>query len=49
MVTHKDRFIGLSYDWVERFCKKFNTTIVVLNKGYSFNTSCVLMQAVWAS
>ena len=32
MVTHKDRFIGLSYDWVERFCKKFNTTIVVVNK-----------------
>ena len=45
MVTHKDRFIRLSYDWFERFCKKFNTTIVVVKKGYCFNTPCVLLQA----
>ena len=28
MVTHKDRFIRFGYDWFEKFCMKFNTTIV---------------------
>ena len=31
IVTHKDRFIRFGYDWFERFCMKFNTTIVVVN------------------
>lgn len=31
IVTHKDRFIRFSYDWFERFCTKFNITIVVVN------------------
>ena len=31
IVTHKDRFIRFSYDWFEKFCMKFNTTIVVVN------------------
>ena len=31
IVTHKDRFIRFGYDWFEKFCMKFNTTIVVLN------------------
>ena len=31
IVTHKDRFIRFGYDWFERFCAKFNTTIVVVN------------------
>ena len=31
VVTHKDRFIRFGYDWFEKFCKKFNTTIVVVN------------------
>ena len=30
-VTHKDRFIRFGYEWFERFCKKFNTTIVIVN------------------
>ena len=28
IVTHKDRFIRFGYDWFEKFCMKFNTTIV---------------------
>ena len=31
VVTYKDRFIRFGYDWFEKFCKKFNTTIVVVN------------------
>ena len=31
IVTHKDRFIRFGYDWFEKFCMKFNTTIVVVN------------------
>ena len=49
IATNKDRFISFGYYWFEKFCKKFNTTIVVVNKGYCFNTPCVLLQAVWAS
>ena len=31
IVTHKDRFIRFGYDWYEKFCMKFNTTILVVN------------------
>ena len=31
IVTHKDKFIRFGYDWFEKFCMKFNTTIVVVN------------------
>ena len=31
LVTHKDRFIRFGYDWFEKLCMKFNTTIVVVN------------------
>ena len=31
VITHKDRFIRFGYDWFERFCMKFHTTIVVVN------------------
>ena len=31
IVTHKDRFIIFGYDWFEKFCMKFNTTIVIVN------------------
>ena len=31
IVTHKDRFVRFGYDWFEKFCRKFNTTIVVVN------------------
>ena len=31
IVTHKDRFIRFGYDWFERFCMKFNTTIMIVN------------------
>ena len=31
IVTHEDRFIRFGYDWFEKFCMKFNTTIVVVN------------------
>ena len=30
IVTHKDRFIRFGYDWFEKFCMKFNTTIVIV-------------------
>ena len=30
-VTHKDGFIRFGYDWFEKFCMKFNTTIMVVN------------------
>ena len=31
VITHRDRFVRFGYDWFERFCAKFNTTIVVVN------------------
>ena len=31
IITHKDRFIHFGYDWFEKLCMKFNTTIVVVN------------------
>ena len=31
LVTHKDSFIRLGYDLFEKFCMKFNTTIVIVN------------------
>ena len=31
MITHRDRFVRFGYDWFEKFCTKFNTTIVVVN------------------
>ena len=32
IITHKDRFIRFGYDWFEKFCMKFHTTIVIVNK-----------------
>ena len=32
IITHKDRFIRFGYDWFEKFCMKFHTTIVIGNK-----------------
>lgn len=31
IIAHKDRFVRFGYDWFEKFCMKFNTTIVVVN------------------
>lgn len=31
IVSHKDRFVRFGFDWFERFCKKFQTEIVVVN------------------
>ena len=31
IITHKDRFIRFGYDWFEKFCMKFHTTIVIAN------------------
>lgn len=31
IVTHKDRFIRFGYDWFDRFCKRFDTNILVVN------------------
>ena len=31
VITHKDRLIRFGYDWFERFCMKFHTTILVVN------------------
>ena len=31
VITHRDRFVRFGYDWFEKFCAKFNATIVVVN------------------
>ena len=31
IISNKDRFIRFGYDWFERFCLKFNTSIIVVN------------------
>ena len=31
VISSKDRFISFGYDWFERFCKKFNTEIIIVN------------------
>ena len=31
IITHKDRFIRLGYDWFEGFLAKFNVDIIVVN------------------
>ena len=31
VITNKDRWIRFGYDWFEKFCSKFDTTIVVVN------------------
>ena len=30
IITHKNRFVRFGYDWFEKFCGKFNTTITVV-------------------
>ena len=32
VISSKDRFIRFGYDWFEKFCKKFNTKIMIVNK-----------------
>ena len=49
IVTHKDRFIRFGYDWFEKFCMKFHTTIPSVDKSTrawtdrNFNACCVLI------
>ncbi len=31
IITNKDRFIRFGYDWFEKFCLKYNTSIIVVN------------------
>ncbi|MBQ7059004.1 MAG: IS607 family transposase [Firmicutes bacterium] len=31
IVTHKDRFVRFGYEWFEKFCMKFDTSIVAVN------------------
>ena len=31
VISGKDRFIRFGYDWFEKFCMKFNTSIIVVN------------------
>ena len=31
VITHKDRFVRFGYDWFEKFCAKFDTSILVVN------------------
>jgi predicted site-specific integrase-resolvase len=31
VISSKDRFIRFGYDWFEKFCKKFNTKIMIVN------------------
>ena len=41
VITHKDRFIRFGYDWFERFCMKFHTTILVVNNEELSPQRCV--------
>ncbi len=34
IVTHEDRFVRFGYGWFERFCAKFDTSIVVVNNEH---------------
>ena len=49
IVTHKDRFIRFGYDWFEKFCMKFHTTIPSVDKSTrartdrNCNACCVLV------
>ena len=38
IVSHKDRFIRFGFDWYERFCMKFNTSIEVVNNEEKYIT-----------
>lgn len=31
VISNKDRFIRFGYDWLENFCEKFNTKIIIVN------------------
>lgn len=31
VISNKDRFIRFGYDWFEKFCEKFHTSIIVIN------------------
>ena len=31
IISSKDRFIRFGYDWFEKLCGKFNTSIIVVN------------------
>ena len=31
IISSEDRFIRFGYDWFKRFCKKFNTEIIIVN------------------
>ena len=31
VISNKDRFTRFGYDWFEKFCKKFHTSIIVVN------------------
>lgn len=31
VIAHRDRFVRFGYDWFERFCLKYDTTIIVVN------------------
>ena len=44
VVTHKDRFIRFGYDWFEKFCKKFNTTLVVVKCETKINQNVSVKQ-----
>ncbi len=42
VISSKDRFIRLGYDWFEKFCEKFNTKIMVVNnEAFSSNEELV--------
>ncbi|MBP5717991.1 MAG: IS607 family transposase, partial [Abditibacteriota bacterium] len=31
VISHKDRFIRFGFDWFESFCRRFETSILVVN------------------
>ena len=36
VISNKDRFIRFGYDWFEKFCEKFHTSIIVVNNETLF-------------
>ena len=34
VITHKDRFIRLGYEWFEKFLLKFDTKLLVVNNEF---------------
>ena len=42
VISNQDRFVRFGYDWFEKFCEKFHTTIIIVkNESFSPNEELV--------